>query len=68
MFKYILLTVLILSGCSTVAKIQDKGAESISKLIIAYCVSTDELTRKLLRDDVNSRLDSFAEIEITCAL
>ncbi len=63
--KYIFL-ILLLTGCSTLLKVQEKGADGVAKAVIAYCATTIEIERAVLREDMNIRLEGLARIEITC--
>lgn len=63
-----ILLILLLSGCSTLSAIHDKTSESIAKAVIAYCATTIEIERAVLRADLNTRLEGFAEVKITCEI
>ncbi len=63
---FVTLIAVLLMSCSSLQKVQEKGAGEIAKLIATYCLTTDNYYRTGLRNQVNEKLNGSATIVIDC--
>lgn len=63
---FVLLTIILLSGCALVGEYQQKSAEETAKGVLTYCAAVDEFYRLQFRAQVNDILKGKAEVKIDC--
>jgi len=63
--KYLIIAVLLLGGCSQLARIQDKSADRVAGVISKYCSETDQEFRNKLRAAINAKAAPHS-IAVTC--
>lgn len=66
-FKIIvIISMTLISGCSTLGKVEDRGAKAIADSVKKYCIGTTEDYRKNFRSKINENLGDIAEIKVNC--
>lgn len=61
-----IISIILISGCSALSKVEDKGAKAIADSVKKYCLGTTEGYRKNFRSKINENLGDIAEIKVNC--
>ncbi len=65
----LLISVLLLTGCSMLADLQSESAEEVAKGVVKYCAYTEEVFRAEFRSEINSILKpKNISIEVDCSV
>lgn len=65
----LLISVLLPTGCSMLAKLQTESAQEVAKGVIKYCTYTEEVFRIQFRSEINSILEpKDISIEVDCSV